>query len=36
VSSMLAAYRRLVAEGRSTPGRQQANDVNVREYPKQP
>jgi arylsulfatase A len=36
VNSMLATYQRLVAEGRSTPGRQQANDVNVREYPKQP
>ena len=34
VSAMLAAYRAIVTEGRSTPGPSQANDVNVRRYPK--
>jgi len=36
VAAMLATYRQLVNQGRSTPGPQQANDVPVRVHPKQP
>ena len=34
VAEMLTAYRKIVAEGRSTPGRPQPNDVAVRRYPR--
>ena len=34
VQAMLAAYQKMVAAGRSTPGPQQQNDVPVRPYPK--
>ena len=34
VQAMLAAYQKIVAAGRSTPGPQQQNDVPVRPYPK--
>jgi len=33
VEAMLAAYQKIVAGGRSSPGPQQQNDVKVRPYP---
>ncbi|NBP88353.1 MAG: hypothetical protein EBU59_07575 [Planctomycetia bacterium] len=34
VAAMTAAYQKIVAEGRSTNGPQQANDIVVRTYPR--
>jgi hypothetical protein len=34
VAAMTAAYQKIVAEGRSTNGPKQANDIVVRAYPR--